>query len=431
MPTIEKKLIDLYFANLDLIEEGLPAAFNAHRREAIQSFHLTGLPTRRVEKYKYTDIRFRYEGDFEQFFTPVGRWNGQWQPLVEEAFVIRLLNGYAAGDEVLTVLENGIIFGSLRAAATACPELISNYYNRLTDSESDPIASLNTAFVQDGAFIYLPPKAIAEKPFVVLCGQDAPEDAQIYTRTLVVAEENSEAKVILQSCPSDNCVFLENRLSEWFVGEGARIESVEVQAANERSTLLTSHFVDQRAASRYLSLALTAGGSVIRNNTSVYLNGRGAESHLYGLFLAGEGEQADVYTNIDHRVADCVSYEDFRGVASADGRGSFNGRIRVAPDAQRTQAFQQNHNLLLSDGAVIHTKPQLEIYADDVKCSHGATVGRLDPQAVFYMRQRGIGEAEARRLQLYGFARRLIDHLSLAPVAEVLDRLVAEKIEQL
>lgn len=430
MRTIEKKLVDLYFANLDLIEEGLPHALNRHRGDAIQSFNLLGLPGRKVEKYKYTDVRSRYEGDFEKFFTPFGTWDDSWEPVVRDACVIRLLNGYSYGDEVLTTLEDGTVYGSLRAAANQYPELVSKYYNRLADNGSDAVASLNTAFVQDGAFIYLPKNVVLEKPVVVIQGCRAEENAQVYSRLLIVAEENSEANIVLQSYASGPA-FLVNQLAEVHVGKNARVEIVEVQQENGLSTLLTNSFVRQANNSSFRSVAVTAAGGMIRNNTDLALEGRGIESHLYGLFIAGAGEHMDNYTNIEHRMPDCASFEDFRGVASADGVGAFNGRILVAPDAQRTRAFQENHNLLLSDEAAIYTKPQLEIYADDVKCTHGATIGQLDPQAVFYMRQRGLGEEEARKLQLYGFVRTIIDKISLRDVAEAVDVLVTAKIDRL
>ena len=431
MRTIEKKLVDLYFANLDLVEEGLPSVVNRHRGDAIQSFNLLGLPTKKVEKYKYTDVRACYEGDFEKFFTPFGTWNDAWKPLVEEAHIIRLLNGYSHGDEVLTTLENGVIYGSLRVAANQYPELVEQYYNKLADNGADAITSLNTGFMQDGAFIYIPRNVATEKPFVVVQGYGAEESTQVYSRVLIVAEENAEAKIVFQSYASNGNAFLINQITEISAANAARIEVIDVVSENDRSTHLSNQFVRQANDSRVQSISLHIDGGMIRGNASAFLEGKNAENHTHGLFIAGQGQHMDSHTNIEHRVADCTSFEDFRGVASGDGVGAFNGRILVAPDAQRTQAFQENHNLLLSDDAAIYTKPQLEIYADDVKCSHGATIGQLDPQAVFYMRQRGIGENEARKLQMYGFVRTIIDKISLREAAEAVDAMVTAKIDRL
>jgi Fe-S cluster assembly protein SufD len=190
-------------------------------------------------------------------------------------------------------------------------------------------------------------------------------------------------------------------------------------------------FVVEAGASAKIVLAVLPAAREAVCRVRVALAGEGAECRLYGLFIAGAGERAEIRTEIEHLAADCASTQDVRGVASGDGRGVFDGRIRVAPGAGRTQAFQQNHNLLLSDSASIETRPHLEIYADDVKCSHGATIGQLDPQAVFYMRQRGLDEDEARKLQLYGFVRTVIDHIPSPEEAEKTDAVVTAKIDSL
>ena len=431
MSAIEKKLVDLYFANLDLIEEGVSPVINRYRGDAIQAFNLLGLPSKRIEKYKYTDISARYDADFEQFFTPFGKWNEAWKPLIEGARVIRLLNGYSYGSETLTTLENGVVYGSLREAAERLPELVGKYYNQLADNDSDAITSLNTAFVQDGAFVYIPRGVTVEEPFVVLQGYGAEESTQVYGRSLVVAGENAEANVVFQSQAANGNAFLINQVVEIFAADAARVEAVEIVSENDRSTHLSNRFVLQSGNSRVQAVSVLADGGVVRSNLSVCLAGKGAENHTHGLFIADTGQHLDCHTQIEHRVSDCSSFEDFRGVASGSGVGAFNGRILVCPDAQRTQAFQANHNLLLSDEAAIYTKPQLEIYADDVKCSHGATVGQLDPEAIFYMRQRGIGEEEARKLQMYGFVRTIIEKLSVRELADAVDALVTAKIDRL
>jgi Fe-S cluster assembly protein SufD len=191
-----------------------------------------------------------------------------------------------------------------------------------------------------------------------------------------------------------------------------------------------SFVVEAGGALNLVLIALPAAGRVTAH-VRVALAGEGAACRLYGLFVSGAGEQAEVYTEIEHRAPGCTSVQDFRGVAAGDGRGVFDGLIRVVSDAQRTQASQQNRNLLLSDAASIETRPHLEIYADDIKCSHGATVGQLDPQAVFYLRQRGLDEDEARNLQLYGFVRTIIDRIASPEEAERIDGIVTAKIDRL
>jgi Fe-S cluster assembly protein SufD len=188
--------------------------------------------------------------------------------------------------------------------------------------------------------------------------------------------------------------------------------------------------VEAGALLKIVLIALPAAGKAV-GRIRVALEGEGAEAHLYGLFLAGAGECSEYYTDVEHLVPGCTSRQDFRGVASGDGAGLFEGRIRVAADAQHTQAFQYSKGLILGDLSSIQTRPQLEIYADDVKCSHGATIGQLDPQAIFYMRQRGIGEDEARKLQLHGFVHTIIDQIPSPETADAVDAMITAKIESL
>lgn len=428
---IEKQLVDLYLANLELLEEGLPSYVNRMRSGAIEAFRLNGLPDRKVEKYKYTDIRTLYEGrEYEKYFAPLPDTAGcrGLERLPLDAYEIPLLNGYGISEKPLTKLENGIVYGSLRAAAGACPEIVEKYYNRLASEDTDSLAALNTAFMQDGAFVYVPRGVRADKPFVVACCYDAGENIYVYHRNLFVFGENSEAKVIFNSHTVGEHSFLVNQVTESFAARNADAEIAEIQRENDRSVHLSNNYTRQEADSRFQATVITTDGGTVRNNSTVIFTGKGGENHIYGLYLAGNGQHIDNYTNLEHRVPDCTSYENYKGIASGNGTAAFNGRILVAQDAQRTRAFQENHNLLLSDEATIYTKPQLEIYADDVKCSHGATVGQLDREAVFYMRQRGLSEEEAQKLQMYGFVNDIIGKVNIQPLAELMSRVATDKI---
>lgn len=431
MSTIEKQLIDLYLANIELLEEGLPPFVNRYRSGAIESFNLNGLPAKKNEKYKYSEIAPRYEGDYEKYFALSGTGCGDTQKLPVECYEIHLQNGYSHYPDELTCLENGIMYGSLRAATNTCPEIVEKYYNKLADNETDGTVALNTAFMQDGAFIYIPRNVTADKPFAVINCYSSEEDIYVYLRSLFVCGDNAGAKIIFESHTASENAFLVNSVNEVYAHPGSHLELTEIQKENDRTTHIAHSYVRQDQDSHLKSVVITTDGGFIRNNTYILLEGRGAENHTYGLYISGEGQHIDNYTNIEHRVADCTSFENYKGIASGDGVAAFNGRILVNPDAQRTQAFQENHNLLLSDNARIYTKPQLEIYADDVKCSHGATVGQLDPLAVFYMRQRGIGEVEARKLQMYGFVNDIIGKVDMEPLSELMGHVAADKIERL
>lgn len=425
----EKKLTDLYVNNLDMIEEGLPVFVNRKRSEAIEVLNLTGLPDTKVERYKYSNVRERFSENYEKYFAPPKRKCGNIEKIQLDCYEIHLANGYS--DEALTILDNGIIYGSLKSAVNRYPELCEKTYGNIADINTDSLAALNTAFMQDGAFIYVPHSVTAEKPFLISNCCNTEDDIYVFSRNLLLFSDNSKAEVIIDSHTVGGSSFLINQLSEAEISRGANVEVVEFQRENNVSTHLSGFYTSQAADSKFQTSIITTDGGFVRNNWYVYLKERGAETHNYGLYMAGNGQHMDNFTNIEHLVADCTSYEKYKGVVSSDGRGVFHGRILVNKDAQRTLAFQENHNLVLSDEGKVYTKPQLEIYADDVKCSHGATVGQLDSLAVFYMRQRGISEITARKLQMYGFVNDIIGKINIKGLAEYINSIAEEKIERI
>ncbi|MCD7963197.1 MAG: Fe-S cluster assembly protein SufD [Rikenellaceae bacterium] len=430
MESIEKKLTDLYLYNRDLIDEDLPDYIIGSRREALESFNILGLPDRKSEKYKYSDIKSRYElYNYEKYFSLFGNNPPNPEKILTESLEIKIVNGYSGGE--LHVLSNGIIYGSLRNAANDFTELVKRYYNKLAVNDKDSVSALNTMFMQDGAFIYVPKNTIADTPFTISNLYDAGENTYAYNRNLIIFEENSSSKVIFNSKTSDNTAYLINGLSEVFVEKNASSEILVLQRENNLSTHLSNFYSEQAENSNLRISVISTDGGLIRNNWNVYLRGKNAETHNYGLYISGCGQSIDNHTNIEHLVPDCTSFEKYKGIVSGDGKGIFNGRILVEKDAQRTRAFQENHNLILSDVATIDSKPQLEIYADDVKCSHGATVGQLDENAIFYMRQRGISEATARKLQMYGFINDIVGEIGIMDISDKINDIATKKIERL
>lgn len=431
----DKRLVDLYLSNTDMLEEGLPHAVNRRRSEAMESFNLLGLPPKgsgNGDRYHYTDLRSRFTEDLELYFTPSYPAAPAAEELPLEGYRITLVNGFHRGAERLTRLDNGIVYGSLAAAAGECGELVERYYDRIADHADDALAALNTAFMQDGAFIYVPERTYAELPFVIDYGYYAEGEPLLsFGRNLIVLEAQAEARIVVRGHTLSGERFVGCMVSEVSLGWGSRAEVVGIGELNACSTQVHSWFARQQQQSTLQTLSVALGGSLVRSNQKVELAGRGAENHTYGLYIACGEEHLDYMTDIGHMVPDCTSYEHFKGIAAGQGTGVFNGRIYVAADAQQTQAFQQNNNLLLGDSAHIYTKPQLEIYADNVKCSHGATVGQLDEEAIYYMRQRGIGEEDARRLQMSGFVHDVIGKCSIEGLCQVLDAKATAKIESL
>ncbi len=433
-PSIEKKLTELFLSNAELLDEGQSPLLTRPRRAALEALNLLGIPPKgpgNGDRYHYTDLRGVFGEEWEHYFTPSHPGVAP-DDLPGQMHRMKFLNGFCCDARHLTRLADGVVFGSLAAAAREYPGLVGKYYNTLPHGHGSAVAELTAAFVQDGAFVYVPRGIRVELPFAVECGLYGDGEAVAsFGRNLFIFEEGSQAQLVIDYCTLSGERSLACRTREIFVGSGARVEMVESCRLNERSSLVSASYARQQGDSVLHGVSVGLSAGLMRNEQTVLLEGRGAENHTNGLTIAGEQEHLDFATDIEHIASDCTSYQLFKGLAADGGTSVFSGRIYVAQDAQRTQAFQQNNNLLLSDGAHVYAKPQLEIYADNVKCSHGATVGQLDPEAIYYMRQRGIGLEDARRLQMYGFVLDVLGESRVQEMNELFDREIASKIEGL
>lgn len=433
-PSIEKKLTELFLSNAELLDEGQSPLLTRPRRAALEALNLLGIPPKgpgNGDRYHYTDLRGVFGEEWEHYFTPSHPGVAP-DDLPGQMHRMKFLNGFCCDARHLTRLADGVVFGSLAAAAREYPGLVGKYYNTLPHGRGSAVAELTAAFVQDGAFVYVPRGIRVELPFAVECGLYGDGEAVAsFGRNLFIFEEGSQAQLVIDYRTLSGERNLACRTREIFVGSGARVEMVESCRLNERSSLISASYARQQGDSVLHGVSVGLSAGLMRNEQTVLLEGRGAENHTNGLTIAGEQEHLDFATDIEHIASDCTSYQLFKGLAADGGTSVFSGRIYVAQDAQRTQAFQQNNNLLLSDGAHVYAKPQLEIYADNVKCSHGATVGQLDPEAIYYMRQRGIGLEDARRLQMYGFVLDVLGESRVQEMNELFDREIASKIEGL
>lgn len=433
-PSIEKKLTELFLSNAELLDEGQSPLLTRPRRAALEALNLLGIPPKgpgNGDRYHYTDLRGVFGEEWEHYFTPSHPGVAP-DDLPGQMHRMKFLNGFCCDARHLTRLADGVVFGSLAAAAREYPGLVGKYYNTLPHGHGSAVAELTAAFVQDGAFVYVPRGIRVELPFAVECGLYGDGEAVAsFGRNLFIFEEGSQARLVIDYRTLSGERNLACRTREIFVGNGARVEMVESCRLNERSSLISASYARQQGDSVLHGVSVGLSAGLMRNEQTVLLEGRGAENHTNGLTIAGEQEHLDFATDIEHIASDCTSYQLFKGLAADGGTSVFSGRIYVAQDAQRTQAFQQNNNLLLSDDAHVYAKPQLEIYADNVKCSHGATVGQLDPEAIYYMRQRGIGLEDARRLQMYGFVLDVLGESRVQEMNELFDREIASKIEGL
>jgi Fe-S cluster assembly protein SufD len=431
---LDLQLADWYFQNRDRLMASSNSIFNSLRPEAMESFRALGIPDNSLESYKYTDVR-------NIFLTPFNRYIEPRKILfdVEDLFhcdipeldtdLVLLVNGwFYESRPKLQTLPGGIIAGSMAEAARQYPDLLREYYSRYADYRKDGLVALNTAFAQDGIFIYVPDGAGQNRAIQIVNILLSPEDLFVQHRNLIIAGENATARIIICDHSLSAHRFLTNSVTEVYAGPNSNIDLTKLQNEHDRSSQLSSTFINQERGSSATLNTVSLHGGMIRNNVHVTLNGPGAENQTVGLFLADKVQHVDTFTYIDHAAPDCSSNQNFKGILDDQATGAFNGRILVRPRAQKTRAYQANNNILLTNEARMNSKPQLEIYADDVKCSHGATVGQIDENAVFYLQTRGISVREARLLLMFAFGTEILKKVQAEPLRERLRDLVEKRL---
>ncbi|WP_430813296.1 Fe-S cluster assembly protein SufD [Carboxylicivirga sp. RSCT41] len=429
---LQDEYSQLYKENLSLIENGAPDKMNKSRAEAFESFINKGIPSNKVEEYKYTNLQPFFKGSFDIAFDSKAAINGSagkfncGVPNLDTHNVF-LINGWFAQQDEASDLPKGVIIGSIRQKAAEQPELFEKYYNSNAPVDSDAMAAMNTAFAQDGAFIYIPKGIVVDKPIQLVNIMTGDNDRLVFQRNLVIVEDNAQAKVMLCDHTISPQKFVINNLTEVFAGENSVFDIYNIQNQHNLTTQVAGMFIKQKKHSNVLTNNLTLHSGVTRNNIRVNMDDEHCESHVYGLYLSDKNQHVDNYSFIDHAKPHCQSFELFKGVMDDSASAAFTGRVLVQQDAQQTNAYQSNNNLLLTENAKINSKPQLEIYADDVKCSHGATVGQLDDEAMFYLRARGINEAEGRILLMFAFAYEVIEKIRVEPLKENIRSLVEKR----
>lgn len=395
------------------------------RHERIATVQRLGLPTRRSEAWKYTPIERHFEAPLR---VQIGGAPAHLSAadvdaaLIPEldAHVAVLVNGaFQPALSRIGALPQGAFVTGLRTALTEHAALVDAHLDAYTRGESDVFTALNTAFLADGLFVFVPRSATLDKPVHVVHFVEAAERALVQPRLLVVAEDNAELTVV-ETMRATGAAFV-NSVSEFSVGADARVTHYRVQDEGADVSHVTATEAYQRRQSVFSSTTVTLSGATVRNNVRAVPDAEHCETHLYGLFLAEGKTHVDNATFLDHAQPNCESNELYKGVLWDEARGVFNGKVLVRPDAQKTNAYQSSRSIVLSDRAEMYSKPELEIYADDVKCSHGAATGKLDPDALFYLRARGLDEQQARALMLLAFARDVTDTISLEPLHDWLD----------
>jgi Fe-S cluster assembly protein SufD len=434
MQTLDKYL-DLYQKNGQLIGRDDPLFLKKLRETAMSDFKHAGFPHRKEERYKYTHLEPVFDGELGFDFEPRKIHFDDTEifrcdvPMLDSN-VLTVLNGYfhSPGEESLSILENGIIYGSLKEAIDRFPELVEKFLGKNAPTNDEPFVALNTAFSQDGVFLYVPQGTRLERPIQIINLLLSDKNQMVQHRNLLVLEADAEAQIIICDHTLSPHMFLTNSVTEVYTGENAHLDLLRLQNEHNNSCQVTNTWIRQERNSRCQHSTITLHGGMVRNNLRVNMEGEGAETSALGLFLLDKMQHVDSYTVIEHSKEHCISNQHYKGVLDDSSTGSFNGKIHVHPNAQKTEAYQTNNNILLTDTARMHSKPRLEIYADDVKCSHGATVGQLDEEALFYLQSRGIPKDESRLMLMDAFTWDVISKIKQPSLQERITDLVNKRL---
>ncbi len=409
-----------------------PEVMNAERDGAAEAFRRLGLPDRKEERFKYTNLQDvfapNYGVNLNRLAIPVDPY-GAFRcdvPNLSTSLYFVVNDTFYSQALPKTSLPEGVVVGSLADAARSNPELVGRYYNRLAGNK-DAVSSLNTMLAQDGLFVYVPKNVRVERPVQVINILRSDVDLMVNRRVLVVLEENAELQLLFCDHVADDRNFLATQVVEAFVGDNARLDMYCLEETHTNSRLVSATYMEQQRSSRVNHNSITLHNGLTRNQLDITFHGEGAECDCNGCAVIDKRQHVDNNTLIVHSVSHCESHELYKYVLNGESVGAFAGRVLVEKGAQKTVSSMTNQNLCATKQARMYTQPMLEIYADDVKCSHGSTVGQLNDQALFYMRQRGISLDEAKMLLQLAFVNEVVDNIKLEPLKDRLHYLVEQR----
>lgn len=406
---------------------------NAVRDEAYENFKGQGFPTKKVERYKYTDIEKLFEPNYglnlNRLDIPVNPYDAFRcdVPNLSTSLYFVVNDAFYKKSEPKALLPEGVIVDSLKNQAERNPELIAKYYAKLAKTDEDAITALNTMLAQDGLLVYVPKNIVVDRAIQVINILRSDVDMMVNRRVLIVVEEGAEAKLLFCDHAADDRNFLATQVIEAYVGRNASLDLYCLEETHAKNVRVSNLYIDQQADSRLNHNVITLHNGVTRNRVDLSLSGEGAECVLNGCVIADKEQHVDNNTVIDHKVEHCTSSQLYKYVLDEKATGAFAGRVLVRHGAQKTSSEMRNQNICATREARMFTQPMLEIYADDVKCSHGSTVGQLNDAAMFYMRQRGISEKEAKLLLEFAFVNEVIDTIRLEPLRDRLHHLVEKR----
>ncbi len=409
-------------------------AMNAVRDAAAEDFRRLGFPTRKVERYKYTDIAPLFAPDYglnlnrlpipvdpyEAFRCDVPNLSTALYFVVNDMF-------HSALRQRTDLLPEGVVIGSLSAVAAERPELIGRHYAKLAKTADDALTALNTMLAQDGLLVYVPKGVRMERTVQVVNILRSDVDMMVNRRVLIILEEGASANLLFCDHAADDRHFLTTQVTEAFVGTNASLAMHCLEETHAKNTRISNLYIHQERGSQVTHNMITLHNGTTRNRTDLTLAGEGAECTLNGCVIADKEQHVDNNTLIDHQAPHCTSHELYKYVLDNRATGAFAGKVLVREGAEKTVSQESNQNLCATREARIYTQPMLEIYADDVKCAHGSTVGQLNDAALFYMRQRGISLEEAKLLLQFAFVGEVVDAIALTPLRDRLRYLVEKR----
>ena len=429
------ELKDKMIASFMAFEEKIDAHSELHdvRSEAIKNFENKGFPTKKEESWKYTSLNSILKNDFSVF------------PKKENAIEFKEVKKYFLHevDTFKVVFIDGI-FSSflsstthdgldvcLMASALTKPKykmVIDTYFNQIADKD-DSLTSLNTAFSLEGAYINIPKSKVVDKPIEIIYFSTGNEAAlMVQPRNLIIVGENAHVQIMERHQSLNSNPVLTNSVTEIFAQKRAIVDYYKIQNDVQTANLIDNTYIAQKQESRVTVHTFSFGGNITRNNLNFYHQGERIDSTMKGITIIGDKQHVDHHTLVQHATPNCESHQNYKTILDGQSTGVFNGKIYVEREAQKTDAFQQNNNILLGDKATINAKPQLEIFADDVKCSHGCTIGQLDENAMFYMQQRGIPQKEAKALLMYAFTNEVTSSIKIPELKSKIARIIADKL---
>ncbi|MBC7641186.1 MAG: Fe-S cluster assembly protein SufD [Flavobacterium sp.] len=428
---LKEKLLSSFMAFEEKID--VTSALHDIRISALKNFEFKGFPTKKEEAWRYTSLNSILKNDFSVFpkaenlieFSEVKKYFLHEIDTYKVVFIDGVFSSFLS-----STTHDGLDICLMSSAFTKTKykTVIDEYFNKIAD-QKDSLTSLNTAFSNEGAYINVPKNKIVDKPIEFMyfsTGSQTPLIVQ--PRNLIVIGENAQLQIIERHQSLNENATLTNSVTEIFAEKRAILDFYKIQNDNLEANLIDSTYVSQKQESTVSINTFSFGGNLTRNNLNFYHFGERIVSNLNGITIIGNTQHVDHYTLVQHATPNCESHQDYKGIFSDKSVGVFNGKIFVEKEAQKTNAFQKSNNILLSDKATINAKPQLEIFADDVKCSHGCTIGQLDEMAMFYMQQRGIPKKEAKALLMYAFSNAVIESIKIPELKQRITKIIANKL---